>query len=116
MNAHRNTTRMLATMLALAATAGLATAAQADDTPRHDDVVVSYSDLNLDSAAGNQKLHARLAHAAARACGNEPATRDLARKAQYRTCVEETLNRAVDKVNSSDQRAQRVAAGKHNVG
>jgi UrcA family protein len=115
MNANRNTTRMLASFLALVATAGIATTAQADDFPRYDDVVVSYADLNLDSAAGNQKLHARLANAAARACGSEPAIRDIERRAQYRACVEETLNRAVDEVSSSDQRALRLAAGKHNV-
>ena len=116
MNANRNTTRMLATMMALAATAGFATVTQADDAPRYEDVVVSYSDLNLDSVAGNQKLYARLANAASRACGNEPATRDIERRAEYRACVEETLNRAVDKISSSDQRVQRLAAGKHDVG
>lgn len=116
MNANRKTTRMLASILALAATTGIATTAQADGFPRYDDVVVSYSDLNLDSAAGNQKLYARLANAASRACGNEPAVRDIERRAQYRACVEETLNRAVDEINSSNQRALRLAASKNSVG
>ena len=116
MNANRNTTRMLASIIALAATTGLATTALADGAPRYDDVVVSYSDLNLDSAAGNQKLYARLANAASRACGNAPETRDIERRAQYRACVEETLNRAVDEVSTSDQRALREVVAKQNVG
>ena len=116
MNTNRNTTRMLATLIALAATAGLATSAQADDALRYDDVVVSYSDLNLDSVAGNQKLYARLENAAERACGNAPETRDIARRAQYRECVEQTLNRAVDKVSSGDKSALRAVAGKRKVG
>jgi UrcA family protein len=109
---------MLVTMIAMAATTGVATTAYADNTdaPRYDSVVVTYSDLNLDTAAGNQKLYARLANAASRACGSAPATRDLERKAQYRACVEDTLNRAVDKVSASDQRALREAAHKHSVG
>lgn len=111
-------TRMLVTMIAMAATTGVASTALADnpDAPRYDSVVVTYSDLNLDTAAGNQKLYARLSTAASRACGGEPATRELERKAQYRACVEKTLNRAVDKVGSSDLRALREATRKQSVG
>lgn len=118
MHAIKNTTRLLATMIALAATAGFATSAQADsaDGPRYDDVVVTYSDLNLETVAGNQKLYARLSKAAARACGNAPATRDIERNAEYRACVERTLNRAVDKVSAGDQHALREIARKHSVG
>jgi UrcA family protein len=108
---------MLVTMIAMATT-GVATTAYADngDAPRYDSVVVTYSDLNLDTIAGNQKLYARLSNAASRACGRAPETRDLERKAQYRACVEDTLNRAVDKISSSDQRALHEAARKHSVG
>lgn len=116
MNANRKTTRMLATMIALAATGGLATPAQAYDATRYDDVVVSYADLNLDSAAGNQKLYARLANAASRACGSTPDTREIKRMALYRTCVEETLNRALDKVRAGDQNALREVANKQKLG
>lgn len=118
MHAQKTTNRMLATVLALAATVGIATAAQASDdgAPRYDDVVVTYSDLNLDTPAGNQKLYARLEHAAAKACGNEPASRDIERKAEFRACVESTLNRAVDKISTGDQRAVSESSHKHSVG
>jgi UrcA family protein len=111
-------TRMLVTMIAMAATTGAASTAFADtpDVPRYDSVVVTYSDLNLDTIAGNQKLYARLSNAASRACGGEPATRDLESKAQYRACVEETLNRAVDKISPRDQRALRESIHKESVG
>jgi UrcA family protein len=118
MHAFTHKTRMLATMIAMAATTGIATTAYAGnaDAPRYDSVVVTYSDLNLDTIAGNQKLYARLSNAASRACGGEPATRDLQRRAQYRSCVEDTLNRAVDKISSSDQSALREVARQHSVG
>jgi UrcA family protein len=118
MNTFTHKTRTLVTMIAMAATTGVATTAYAGnaDAPRYDSVVVTYSDLNLDTIAGNQKLYARLSNAASRACGGEPATRDLESKAQYRACVEETLNRAVDKISSSDQRALREATRKHSAG
>jgi UrcA family protein len=118
MHAFTHKTRMLVTMIAMAATTGVATTAYADnaDAPRYDSVVVTYSDLNLDTIAGNQKLYARLSNAASRACGGEPATRDLESKAQYRACVEDTLNRAVDKIRPRDQRALREATHKQSVG
>jgi UrcA family protein len=116
MNANSKTTRMLATLLALAGTTGLAATAQADGALRYEDVVVSYADLDLDSVAGNQRLYARLSNAAERACGNETATREIKRKAQYRACVEETLNRAVDELSSSNQQALRAVASRHDVG
>src|SRR5512139_2727663 len=111
MHAFTQKTRMRVTMIAMAATTGAASTAFADspDAPRYDSVVVTYSDLNLDTAAGNQKLYARLSNAASRACGGEPAARELERRAQYRSCVENTLNRAVDKVTPRDQRALREA-------
>jgi UrcA family protein len=118
MHAFTHKTRMLATTIAMAATTGAASTAFADnpDAPRYDSVVVTYSDLNLDTAAGNQKLYARLSNAASRACGGEPAARELERRAQYRSCVEDTLNRAVDKISPRDQRALRESIHKESVG
>lgn len=119
MHADTKKTRLFVTMFAMAATAGFATTASAgsdDGTPRHDNVVVTYSDLNLDSAAGNQKLYARLTSAAERACGRAPAMRDLELKAQYRACVESTLNRAVDKVGTRDLRALHRSTTARRVG
>lgn len=113
-------TRTFVTMLALAATAGFAATARAGDADpaagHYADVVVSYSDLDLNSVAGNKALYARLAAAAERACGNAPATRDLERKAQYRSCVQSTLNRAVDKVGSHEVQALHRTRSAHRAG
>ena len=64
-----------------------------------------YSDLDLNSAAGNKVLYARLSAAAERACGNAPSARDLKRQAQYRACYDSALNRAVDKIGSRELQA-----------
>ena len=80
-------------------TAGAASTAQAD-SKHYDDVVVKFSDLNLDSEAGSKVLYARLKNAAARACGNGPATRGARPRAEYRDCVEDKLDRAVDEVGA----------------
>jgi UrcA family protein len=105
-------------MIAIATTAGFAATAQADgdDGARYDDVVVNFSDLNLGTAAGNQKLYARLENAASRACGSAPSTYEVKRTVQYRACVESTLNRAIDKLSASDQHALREAVRKDSVG
>lgn len=107
MHANTRKTNILATMIALAATTGFAATAQAGDASagHYESVVVSYSDLDLNTAAGNKALYARLSSAAERACGRTPATRDLELKAQYRSCVENKLNRAVDKVGSHEMHA-----------
>jgi len=120
MHAITQKTRTLVTMVAYAATAGFAAIAQAGDaapaTGRYEDVVVSYSDLDLNSTAGNKVLYARLELAAEKACGNAPATRDLERKAQYRSCVQSTLNRAVDKVGSHEVQALHQTNAAHRAG
>lgn len=112
------TTRMLATMIAFAATAGFAATTQAGDDagPRYDDVVVNFSDLDLDTDVGNKKLYARLSYAASRACGSAPETREIARTMQYRDCVNDKLNRAIDELNPSEQQALREAVRKDSVG
>lgn len=107
MHANTQKTRMLVTMIAMAATTGFAATAQAGEASanHYESVVVSYSDLDLNSAAGNKALYARLSSAAERACGRTPSTRDLELKAQYRSCVENKLNRAVDKIGSNEMQA-----------
>lgn len=105
MNAHHAKTRILGTLLACAGTFGLALAAHAGDASaasdaRHDDVVVRFSDLNLDSDAGARVLYARLSSAAQRACGDEPAPRELKARAHYRACYDRTLEKAVGKVGN----------------
>lgn len=120
MHAITQKTRTLVTMIAFTATAGFAALAQAGDaapaTGHYEDVVVSYSDLDLNSAAGNKVLYARLALAAAKACGSASASRDLERKAQYRSCVQSTLNRAVDKVGSHEVQALHQTSAAHRAG
>lgn len=119
---HTNTqkTRMLVTMIALAATAGIATTAQAGDAagaiPRYDSVVVQYSDLDLNGVAGNKVLYARLSAAAERACGREPDSRDLRRRMQYRSCYDDALNRAVDKIGSRELQALHTTGARSDVG
>lgn len=119
---HTNTqkTRMLVTMIALAATAGIATTAQAGDAagaiPRYDSVVVQYSDLDLNGVAGNKVLYARLSAAAERACGREPDSRDLRRRMQYRSCYDDALNRAVDKIGSRELQALHTTGARRDVG
>jgi UrcA family protein len=113
-------TRMFATMIAVLATAGIASTAQAGDTTkssaRYDDVVVQYSDLDLNSAAGNKALYARLSSAAERACGNEPNARELKRHAQYRACYDKALNLAVDKIGSRQLQALHTSRTTRRVG
>jgi UrcA family protein len=109
MNVHNTKTRLLGSMVAFAGTFGLALAAQAGDVapaaPKHDDVVVRYADLNLNSEAGVRVLYARLSDAAARACGDEPIGLDLKARAQYEECFDRTLEKAVGKVGNPDVQA-----------
>ncbi len=113
-------TRMFATLIATLATAGIASTAQAGDaakpSARYGDVVVQYSDLDLNSAAGNKVLYARLSAAAERACGNEPSARELKRQVQYRACYDKALNRAVDKIGSRELQALHTSKDTRNVG
>ena len=113
-------TRTLATMIAVLATAGFASTAQAGDAAdsgaRYSDVVVHYSDLDLNSGAGNKALYARLSSAAERACGKEPNMRDLKRHAQYRACYQERLNGAVDKIGTRELQALHESRARRNVG
>jgi UrcA family protein len=120
MQTNTQKTRMLVTMIALAATAGIATTAQAGDaaraSPHYDSVVVKYSDLDLNGVAGNKVLYARLSAAAERACGKEPDSRDLQRRMQYRACYDSALNRAVDKIGSRELQALHATGARHDVG
>jgi UrcA family protein len=120
MPTNKQQSRMFATMIAVLATAGTASMAQAGDTAqpreRHSDVVVQYADLNLNSAAGNKALYARLSAAAERACGNEASARDLKRKAQYRACYDKALNGAVDKIGSRELQALHASKTTRRVG
>ena len=105
MQASNGRNRIFVTLLAMAATAGAAATAQAGapaeaTQARYADVVVKFGDLNLENEAGTKVLYARLKNAASRACGNAPATRELGRWTQYRTCVDSKLDRAVDEIGA----------------
>jgi UrcA family protein len=120
MKANTKLVRMLVTMIASAATAGIATTAQAGDqvlaAPHYDSVVVQYADLDLNGVAGNKVLYARLSAAAERACGKESYSRDLRRRMQYRACYDSAMDRAVDKIGSRELQALHATGTTHNVG
>jgi len=120
MKTNTQRTRMLVTMIAFAATAGITTTAQAGDpglaNPHYDSVVVKYSDLDLNGVAGNKVLYARLSAAAERACGKDQHSRDLQRRMHYRACYDSALNRAVDKVGSRELQTLHATGAVHNVG
>ena len=120
MPTNKQQSRMFATMIAVLATAGIASAAQAGDavksSPRNGDVVVQYADLNLNSAAGNKVLYARLSAAAERACGNDASARDLKRRAYYRACYDKALNGAVDTIGTRELQALHASKTTRRVG
>lgn len=106
--------------LALTITLGVAPVVQAGDaaTPGvvRTQVVVDYADLDLDSVAGNKALYARLSHAAARACGPEPESKDLRGRSDYRQCREEALAKAVDRIGSPELQALHTGQSTDGVG
>ena len=114
MNRHSIKTRTFGLMLGFVGTLGVAFAAHAgDEMPStafvHESAVVRYDDLSLDSAAGIKALYARLTHAAARVCGSEPHVAELRRRAQYRSCYNSALNKAIDKIGNDNLQALQKA-------
>jgi len=112
--------RMVLATLALSMTLGVAPAVQAGDAAKagvlRTQVVVDYADLDLDSAAGNKALYARLSHAAARACGPEPERHALRAHAVYRQCREDALTKAVDRIGSPELQALHARQSTGGVG
>ena len=100
-------TRRTVAALALGMTTALTAVAAQADPPTvvaakfHESVVVRYDDLNLATAAGAQALYARISAAADRACGGAPDIRELRQHQSYRTCVDESVERAVKKVDNA---------------
>lgn len=64
-------------------------------------VTVSYGDLNLASTAGVRTLYARLGAAARTVCGVEPRTVELRQHANFQSCYDQALDKAVRKVDST---------------
>ena len=59
---------------------------------------VSYADLNTASDAGMLILRHRIQAASRNLCGPEPDLRDLDRGVAYRTCVQQSVQRALDEL------------------
>ncbi|HVW67563.1 MAG TPA: UrcA family protein [Steroidobacteraceae bacterium] len=89
----RNT--LLAVCL-LTGSLGVAHAASWDEVPSRK---VSYSDLDLSTAAGTRALYSRITAAARMVCPEEN-NADLAGVVRARTCRREAIERAVASVNS----------------
>jgi UrcA family protein len=94
----------LATVVALAlvSTPALSQPVRNDDeAPRM--AVVTYADLNLNTAQGHAILVARIRQAAVNVCGPEPDSRDLKRLPSFRQCITQTVNTAVTGIPSVSQ-------------
>jgi UrcA family protein len=90
---HRSPVRSLTLVLVL----GLIGATQALATEPAG-IKVTFRDLNLDTLAGAQTLHGRIAAAARQVCGYEGA--DLIERAIWKSCYRGAIDDAVSKVNS----------------
>ena len=61
---------------------------------------MTYTDLNIDTPEGAKALYARVRAAAAMVCSPYEA-RDLQRRAIWKNCVDNSVDSAVAKINSS---------------
>lgn len=61
--------------------------------------VIRYSDLDLSRADGVRALYSRLQRAAGEVCGEYRDTRDLRMKRLYAACYQDSLARAVERVD-----------------
>ncbi len=57
---------------------------------------VSYADINTASDAGKLVLRHRIQAVSRTLCGPEPDMRDLNRDVLYRTCIQQSMQRAFD--------------------
>ncbi|MFK8043351.1 UrcA family protein [Congregibacter sp.] len=88
---------------ALQANAESTTEVIADSVGASAQVSVSYSDLDLDSVAGQKALHYRLATAAEKVCGHSDIRRagGVSQAARNEDCFEQSLSRALSRVTAS---------------
>lgn len=92
--------RAAAAACALALTYAVTPVARADtftDVPK---IAVKYGDLNLATDAGARTLYRRIATAARQVCPAGEGSRILKLDAMARTCIRESISRAVHEVNS----------------
>lgn len=92
----KTTARALATLVLTASAVAAPAMAQSVDGPIS--VTVRYADLDIGHAAGAAMLLRRLQAAADQACGG--ASHELDRMVAYEHCRDETLSRAVARVNA----------------
>jgi UrcA family protein len=62
-------------------------------------IVVAYSDLNLDSPAGAKTLYRRIAYAARQVCGSPAAAWYPGQRQKWQTCYRTAVENAIRKVN-----------------
>ena len=98
----RNRWMVRAAVLALVAIVAPATAYAASPSQLETvSVKVSYSDLNIHSAAGAQVLYGRLKRASKQACNLDPAsTAGLSERSRAKACYRDTLDKAVAGIDS----------------
>lgn len=104
--------RPIATFLALAAVAAVLPAqAGGAQSVSIDRISVDYSDLNLQTPAGAERLAIRIADAASRACGGRPAIGPLyyVVRQNYDSCVVNAKRTAASSVNQRTASAGHVA-------
>jgi UrcA family protein len=90
------TTLLLSSILAVAS---LNTVALADPSVNVKSETVRYGDLRLISAVGASVLYARLRSAAERVCGGLTPGAPIAEQRRFKSCVDESLAKAVTDVN-----------------
>lgn len=98
-----------AALLAGPASAESVTQVIANQVAEPQSIAVSYDDLDLTSAAGQETLHYRLANAAREACGSSDWKRvgSLAVASRNQSCYEESLSRAMSDIPTTQVAATR---------
>lgn len=64
-------------------------------------ITVSYSDLDLSTPTGQERLTQRVESAAKRVCGSEPDNRELVAKIAFKTCFDNAQTLAMKQVRSN---------------
>lgn len=108
MKAFRNSTMAIAVVgllagAALPASAESVTEVTADRLTEVVEITVSYADLNLDTAAGQETLQNRIASAARQACGSGRYREigDLRAATRQKECFESAMAQAMSEVSAA---------------
>lgn len=84
-------------------------------SPEFGSVTVVYDDLNLSNQAGIQTLYERLRRAAIKACAPRPDLHNSEWVRNWRTCVDQALDNAVQRTNMSSLARVHFDATGHSV-